>query len=87
MRTDFGKLLDDMVEGYTPSPSPQQEMEAKVSDMEKRLSDMIETKLSNINISQTTPQSNDTQEQVHTDTEDVPQEDASNTSNSENKGE
>lgn len=87
MRTDFGKLLDDMVEGYTPSPSPQQEMETKVSDMEKRLSDMIETKLSNINISQTTPQSNDTQEQVHTDTEDVPQEDASNASNSENKGE
>lgn len=59
MKTDLGKLLDDMVDGYTPSPTPQDEINAKVNELENKLTDMIESKLSNINISQETPQPTD----------------------------
>ena len=55
MKTDLGKLLDDMVDGFTPSPTPQDEINAKVNELENKLTDMIESKLSNINISQNTP--------------------------------
>ena len=62
MRTDFGKLLDDMVDGYTPSPTLEDEINRKVEEVEKKLSDMIENKLSTINISQeeSKPVDNDT---------------------------
>lgn len=56
MKTDLGKLLDDMVDGFTPSPTPQDEINARVNELENKLTDMIESKLSNINISQETPQ-------------------------------
>lgn len=55
MKTDLGKLLDDMVDGFTPSSTPQDEINIKVTELENKLTDMIESKLSNINIPQETP--------------------------------
>lgn len=66
MKTDLGKLLDDMVDGFKPSPTPQDEINAKVNELENKLTDMIESKLSNINISQNTPKPT---EPTHDDTQ------------------
>lgn len=66
MKTDLGKLLDDMVDGFTPSPTPQDEINNKVTELENKLTDMIESKLSNINISQETPKPT---EPTHDDTQ------------------
>ena len=64
MRTRLGDLLDKMVDGFTPSPSPQDEINAQVADMEKRLSDMIDAKLKNITNSQASGDAVDTEPPV-----------------------
>lgn len=82
MKTDLGKLLNDMVDGFTPSPTPQDEINTKVTELENKLTDMIESKLSNINISQETPQPT---EPPHDDTQGNANEPDNNDLNNERK--
>lgn len=50
MRTNPTKLFDDLVEvGANPHPTVQDEINAKVAELENKLTDMIEDKISNIN--------------------------------------
>lgn len=82
MKTDLGKLLDDMVDGFTPSPTPQDEINNKVTELENKLTDMIESKLSNINISQETPKPT---EPTHDDTQGEENDPDDTNSNNERK--
>ena len=52
MKTNIGVMLDKMVDGFNPSPTPQDEINAKVAEMEKRLTDMIDSKLKTFSDSQ-----------------------------------
>ena len=50
MRTNPTKLFDDLVEvGANPHPTVQDEINAKVAELENKLTDMIENKFSTIN--------------------------------------
>lgn len=58
MRTNPTKLFDDLVAvGANPTPTIQDEINAKVAELENKLTDMIENKISNINTQATATES------------------------------
>lgn len=92
MRTNPTKLFDDLVAvGANPTPSPQDEINAKVAELENKLTEMIESKLSNItaqaNATESTQPVNISQKPQETENTEEVDEEVDPTPNNDNKGE